>query len=402
MGVTLSQPPCDPTTWACPDPLPDADFHRLRRRLVLDHFKWDPQVGDVSTVARFPLILPAAVIRRLFDLAETLAAETLAAETELLQRPDLTRRLGMPRAVHRALHGPSELTPTAARVIRFDFHPTTDGWRISEANSDVPGGYAEASHLPRLMAEHFPDCRPAGDPLAAFAEAMARSGTIALLAAPGYLEDQQVIACLADALRDRGWRTLVGHPGQVGWTDGEATLRAPAGPIRVDAIIRFFQGEWLTQLPAAAGWQHFFRGGRTPISNSGVGVLVESKRFPLVWDELKAPLPTWRALLPETREPRWRPAPGWLLKAAFANNGDEVHDRCQRHWRRAVWAARARPGEWAIQRRFEAIPVRTPDGDMSACLGVYTINGRAAGVYGRLTAGRMIDYAAIDVAVLVG
>jgi hypothetical protein len=214
-----------------------------------------------------------------------------------------------------------------------------------------------------------------------------------------------VVACLADTLRQRGWAASPGHPGQVDWADGRARLRSPAGPRTLDAVIRFFQAEWLPRLPRATGWSHFFRGGRTPVCNPGTGILTESKRFPLVWDDLTTPLPTWRSLLPETRDPRaagWRRDPGWLLKAAFANNGDEVHDRARRprDWRRAAWAARLQPGAWAAQRRFQALPVATPAGIMYPCLGVFTIDGRAAGIYGRLSPQPFIDFAAVDVAVL--
>jgi glutathionylspermidine synthase len=411
VGVhVITASPCDLTDWNCPAPLADANFARLRRRLILDHFKWDPQVGDVTTLARFPLVLPSDVVRGLFDLAESLAAETLAAEAELLERPDLTRRLGLPRAVRRALHDPARLTPTAARVIRFDFHPTADGWRLSEANADVPGGYAEASHFPRLMAEHYPGLVPAGDPIAALTNAIdkraGRPGSAGLLAAPGYMEDQQVVACLAAALRASGWATVVGHPGQVQWADGRAALRTPEDRVPLDIVIRFFQGEWLARLPATSGWRHYFRGGRTPVCNPGIGLLAESKRFPLVWDELQTKLPTWRALLPETRDPRrapWRQEPRWLLKAAFANNGDEVHDRgwSPRAWGRASWAARLWPWEWAAQRRFDPLQVATPDGMMYPCLGAYTIDGQAVGIYGRFSQRPVIDYAAVDVAVLM-
>jgi glutathionylspermidine synthase len=359
----------------------------------------------VNTLARFPLIVPADVINGLFNLAEMLAAETVTAEVELLARPDLSGRLGLPRAIRRVLHEAIEPTPTAARVIRFDFHPTATGWRISEANADVPGGYSEASHFPRLMAEYFPACRPTGDPAGKLADVMTDrfgSGRVGLLAAPGYMEDQQVIACLSDALRRRGWSTALGHPGQVRWEAGRARL----GLTPLDVVIRFFQGEWLGRLPAATGWRHFVRGGRTPVCNPGTSILTESKRFPLVWDEMATALPTWRALLPETRDPRqvdWRREPDWLLKAAFANNGDEVHDRtwARPHtWRRAAWAARLRPGQWAAQWRFDPLAVATPDGMMYPCLGVYTIDGRAAGIYGRLSPRPVTDYAAVDVAVL--
>ena len=156
---------CNPVQWTCPPPLHADDFARLRRRLVLEHFKWDPQVGDVETLARYPLVLPAATVRGLAALAEALAAESKAAERELLARPDLLRRLGLPRRIRRVLaDGSTPPTPAAARVIRFDFHPTPDGWRISEANSDVPGGYAESSHFAQLMAEHS-GLRPIADPV---------------------------------------------------------------------------------------------------------------------------------------------------------------------------------------------------------------------------------------------
>jgi hypothetical protein len=177
--------------------------------------------------------------------------------------------------------------------------------------------------------------------------------------------------------------------------------------------VRFYQGEWLARLPRRTGWERLFRGGWTPVVNPGSAVVVESKRFPLVWDALRTRLPTWRMLLPETRDPRdapWRAddddggGGGWLLKSAFCNTGDQV---CApgwvdvRHWRSAAREARWFPWNWAAQRRFDAVPLETPDGPMFPCLGVYTVNGRAAGIYGRLSRGPVVDYAAVDVAVLL-
>jgi len=34
-------------------------FDSIRRRMVLDYCKWDSQIGDVTTLADFPLILSA-------------------------------------------------------------------------------------------------------------------------------------------------------------------------------------------------------------------------------------------------------------------------------------------------------------------------------------------------------
>ena len=68
---------------------------------------------------------------------------------------------------------------------------------------------------------------------------------------------------------------------------------------------------------------------------------------------------------------------------------------------RAALDARLRPWRWAAQRRFEAQPVPTPRGPMYPCLGVYTIDGRASGIFGRLASGPLIDFAATEAAVLV-
>src|SRR5262249_22269415 len=158
----------------------------------------------------------------------------------------------------------------------------------------------------------------------------------------------QVVAGLGSALRRLGWRTCVGRPGQVTWTDGNAAFATRRGTVPVDALVRFFQGEWLPRLSWGREWESFLRGARTAAGNPGFGIITESRRFPLIWDRLETPVPRWRALLPDTRDPAtaaWRQS-GWLLKKAFGNNGDEVLSRTmtgQREWRNASWSARLWP-----------------------------------------------------------
>jgi glutathionylspermidine synthase len=379
------------------EPLGAASFDRIRRQMLLSHCKWDPQVGDVSTLAPFPLAISRSTWRQLAQWAEALAAEAAAAEVELLARPEMHRMLGLPRSIRKLLGRAKRLTPGIARVIRFDFHPTLDGWRISEANSDVPGGFTESSSFTQLMAEHYPQTSHAGNPTDRWARAMAAGvgsrGRIGLLVAPGYMEDQQVVQYLARALRQHGLEAEICGPG-----------RALS---RFDAIVRFYQGEWLARLPKRLGWPHLFIEGHVPVCNPGTALLTESKRFPLVWDALRTRLPMWRKLLPETRDPRevnWASDSSWLLKAAFCNNGDEVAIRsalAPAQWRKAARSARWNPSGWVAQRRFQPVAVETPIGPMQPCFGVYTIEGKATGIYGRVTAGAVIDYSAIDVAVLV-
>lgn len=390
--------------------LDPATMCSVRRQLMLDGCKWDPQVGDVDTLAPFPIILKRQVWTRLAAEAEQLTREAMTAEAEIVRRPELLARLGLPRALLRALLAESApLTPGAGRVIRYDFHPTTKGWQISEANSDVPGGYSESSYFTGLMATRFPQWQPAGNPAKSWSDALAASaghgGTVALLSAPGYLEDHQVISFLARQLNVRGCRAFLCGPAQIHWRDGLAHLETGYHRGPVDVLVRFYQAEWLSRLPRSTGWENFIRGGKTLVANPPLAIISESKRFPLVWDQVSTPLPTWRALLPETREVRRAPDNNdWLLKTAYCNTGDTVSIRelmPRRAWLGTRLSAWLRPNHWLAQRRFESVPIPTPAGPRHVCLGIYTVNGRAAGAYVRLAEKPVIDFAAVDAALLI-
>jgi glutathionylspermidine synthase len=389
------------------EPMSPHVLSSVRRRAVLEGCKWDPQVADVSTLTPYPLLMRRSSWRRLAGLAERLAAETLVAEAEIVSRPELLKELGLPGALLRALAQRASLTPTFGRVMRFDFHPTTDGWRISEVNSDVPGGFTEASHFTEMMAAHCPGLSPAGAPASLWCNMFPRAGVVALLSAPGYMEDHQVIAYLAAKLRERGCEPHLANPRQIVWRNGIAHLEAAWYRGRLDAIVRFYQAEWLARLPRGTGWAHCFRGGRTPVVNPGCAIVSESKRFPLVWDYLSSPMSTWRELLPETRDPRevaWTRDPRWLLKAALCNTGDSVTipgqlpRKSRLKTRLAVGLA---PRSWVAQRRFDPVPIPTPAGPRHVCLGIYTINGRAGGAYVRISEKSVTDFEAADVALLI-
>lgn len=407
MELTPPCPPCPP--WIPTGTIDPAEHARLRRRAIFECCKWDPQVEDVSTVAPFPLLLRREAWDEITRLSETLAAEAAAAEDEMALRPELHGDLGLPRAVRRALKGIAGhgSPPGIARVLRFDFHWTTEGWRISEANTDVPGGFNEAAGFARLMAPHFPGSEPSGDPAGDLAEAVAAAtppgGAVALVHATAYTDDRQVMVFLARELEARGRRTVLAAPDHLRWQDGRAWI----GDEELDAVIRFFPAEWLPNLPRSSGWKHFFRGGRTPVSNPAAALLPQSKRFPLVWDRLKTPLPTWRRLLPETRDPRevpWKKDGGWVLKPALGRVGDGIGlagvtpDREWKQIRRELLFGGRR---WAAQRRFEAVPMKVNGESFYPCVGVYTIDGRAAGGYGRVARRPIVNHLAQDVAVLV-
>jgi glutathionylspermidine synthase len=394
-------------------------FIGIRRHMALEACKWDPQVEDVSVLQPFPLLLRRAQWRYLTACAEALARETCAAELALLERPDLLSKLAVPpRLAQPILRGLRSKHPAAdeARVMRFDFHPTPTGWRISEVNSDVPGGFSEASEFPSLMAERYPGYAPAGAPGPDLANALARTGEprggrrawgAALLWAAGFMEDLQVVSYLAGLLRRRGIETRVINPTHLRFNGGKASLIAGGECAPLSLIVRFHQAEWLSRRRYNALASYLLGDSETPVINPGYAMLSESKRFPLVWDDLHLEMRTWRQLLPETRDPRevpWRRNDRWLLKTAFCNTGDSVSSPLtmrRRDWFRSAAEATLFPNQWVVQRRFESLVIDTPLGSVYPCIGVYTIGGRACGIYGRLSRTPVVTYAAADVAVLV-
>lgn len=391
--------------------LPRDVFARVRHQTIFRCCKWDPQVGDEATLAPQPLIIPTAVYRQLSTWAEDLTRETLAAERELQHAPQLVRELGLPGSIQRALrNGARPPHPADVRVMRFDFHFTTEGWRISEVNADVPGGFNEAEGFTALMAPHFPRYRtPPGIGLAlaqALAHACPPDQPVALVHATAYSDDRQVMEYLAEILHGLGRTTEFIAPDHVSWRDGRAYLNTAWTRKPIGLLARFYPAEWLPTLPRSSRWQNYFSAPGTPQANPATAILTQSKRFPLLWDRLQTALPTWRSLLPVTLDPRAAPRhdENWIRKPALGRIGEDIGlpgITRPRDLRRILRAARWWPRHWIAQRRFEIQPVSDAGIAWFPCLGIYTVNGKAAGLYGRMARTALIDGRARDVAVLL-
>lgn len=398
--------------WQVVEPVGRRDFAELRRAAIFECCKWDPQVEDVCTLSPLPLVLTSDGWAELVRLAEQLAQETIGAEMELLHRPQFWRELGLPWSFRRKLRQPgvAEGQFRHLRLIRFDFHFTTEGWRISEANSDVPGGFNEASGFTRLMAQHYGGLGTPGDPTQAIARAVRNQAgadrIVALIHATAFTDDRQVMIYLARQLERFGLKTVLAGPDQLRWNDGYACLATEWYQGPVDFIFRFFPTEWLPTLPRRCGWWQLLGNSRTPLCNPGSAILSQSKRFPLVWDDLAADLPVWRALLPPTADPRRAgfPIEQRVLKPVFGRVGDMIGIQgvtsAKEEWR-IERAVRRHPRHWVAQQRFEAIPLSSPYGEVFPCIGVYTLDARVIGAYGRVARRPLIDHLAQDAAVLI-
>ncbi len=392
--------------------LEPAQLAGIRRHLHLHCNKWDTQVGDVSVICRQALVLPEGEWTWLCSAAEQLAIETKRAETILLDGAREDLRLGMPRAIWKAVLSPRaapDRLSALTRAMRFDFHPTKDRWRVSEVNSDVPGGWTEASMLPVLFHPFYAGMQIPASPLEAWSSSMKRTangGRVALLSAPGFLEDQQVIFAFMRSLEAHDTPcSAIQSPSALDWSAG-GTCRLRGTSQQISAIVRFFQMEWLCRLPEDSGWKELLQTQTTPVMNPTVSALSESKRFPLTFDDPSS-FPFWQKLVPHCRDPRdvassdWN---DWVLKKAYSNTGDEVHicgELGKRHLRTLLRRVLKEPLNWVAQRRFETLAVESDDGPLFPCVGVYVVNGRAAGAYVRLSRGQITNGMARESAMFI-
>jgi hypothetical protein len=85
------------------------------------------------------------------------------------------------------------------------------------------------------------------------------------------------------------------------------------------------------------------------------------------------------------------------LHRALGIHGVTPHDA----YRAIVREAREHPTQWVAQRDFGAAPIATPEGPRFPAIGVYVVDGRAAGLYARLAERPLIDTAARDAVVLL-
>lgn len=383
-------------------PLDPEKLLEIERTLNLTHHKWDTRVAGACVLSPQPLLIEENEWGTICREAERAAGELLEIEREIAARKPLQELIGLPRRLRKlAFLGSS---PASLRTLRFDFHPTMDGWVISEVNCDVPGGFAEAALLPDLYKDHLTAMSKTPSPLRAWGDAVesqVRNGHAALLYSPGFLEDEQVVRTLGRELRERGFRTvLIQSPSTLRWNGARAELESGEP---VDVVVRFYQAEWLAQLPRGTGWKNLFADAKgTAVINPGIAAVSESKRLPLCFERLRAGSETLRRLMPECREPpaiETQPREDWVLKAAYSNTGDEVHlgaEMSQARWSRLLSRARWHGRSWVAQRRFETLSLPSLSGPLKPCVGVFVIGGRAAGAYVRLSRTQVTDGRALE------
>jgi len=403
----------DKLPWVAGKPLTAEQWKAYRARLASESLKHDILPADYYPPANFPLLLDRNEWLSLARTAEKLTAEVLAAERELIGRIDLHARLGLPASVRQVFRKWSpDSTPGTARYMRFDFHLTPQGWRISEVNADMANGFNAGSLFTKLMAPYYEGCSRPPDPVRAHAKAVLRAagaGALVAVVRRAVRARDCEAKYLASELRKQGMQSVIVSPGNLTWKSNCAQITQGKATRAADLLIPLMGVDWLPRLRPGSLWKRWFRGSRVMMSNPGTSVLIESKRLPLVWDELETPMPTWRtAIVPETRCPSGLKSVhrgDWVLKRAFGGVGQGVAIAgisSGRAYKEAARQAKRHPYGWVAQRRFEILPVKTPKGARYICLGIFTVDGKVAGAYGRSSKSTLIGLDTVDAVVLLG
>ena len=382
--------------------LSPADFRRYRLDAIFRGGKWDAQIFDRCAIADRALLLGREDWAELESAAAALYAETLHVERRLhaLAREAGTARFLPRRAWNRLRALPPHAFDDRARLMRFDFHPTADGWRLSEVNSDVPGGLNEASNFHRLWPGPAAGWGATGDPARAYVEhvisafGLRPGARVGLVHATAYSDDWQQMAFFRELLTAAGVDA-------VGIAPTAVELRADGmheSGGQLDAALRFFPGDWLLFAGEGAPW---FERHPENLSNPLGALYSQNKYFPVACAALGVATPTWARYLPRTFRLALADLGGSrdLAKPCFGRVGEDIGaiDQLDRRSRLGIALDLLfGRGLWIRQEEFRSLNLGSEAEPIRACVGVYCVGGKVVGGYGRLTGERFVDMRATD------
>ena len=114
----------------------------------------------------------------------------------------------------------------------------------------------------------------------------------------------------------------------------------------------------------------------------------------------------WRSLLPDTREVAdAKGLEGYIYKPVYGRVGEyiSIKESCTpKEYKRIMREVKWTPRNYLAQKKFISKPLIGADGkEYHVCLGSYTIDGKHAGFYARISHTPRIDSNAADIAVLI-
>lgn len=394
--------------------IPEEKYEDYRLNAIFDCYKWDPQFLDNNTVAKHVLVLTEEEYKEVANLTENLDKETIAAEEYLNQNLKLAKPLSLPKKIYKELAKMTNYdSKKHIRLMRYDFHPTIDNqWAVSEVNSDVPGGFAESSLLPELaiktLAKKNMYSINFGEILAKnIASKTKPNGTIMFVHCTSYSDDRQVMQFIGDKLEKMGFNSLYGAADHIKFAKQEAISILDGHEGKIDFIFRFTPLEWLKDIKPKT-WDGYFD-TITPSCNHPIAIFAQTKRFPLIWNTLEQnglKLTTWRKLLPDTIEVKdLKDKEGYIYKPACGRVGERISikESCRdNEYNEIIKDVKKYPKSYLAQKKFISKPLKSSEGEeFHVCLGSYTIEGKHAGFYARISKTPRIDSNAADIPVII-
>lgn len=393
--------------------IPKDKYENYRLDLMFDCYKWDPQFLDNNTIAKYALVLSRAEADELSLLTKALDNETLIAENFLNNNLDFAKPLALPRKIYRELKSMKNYDSSKhIRLMRYDFHPAMDEkWAVSEVNSDVPGGFAEASLMPKYANKLFNNNYSYinfGDILTkAISSKVVKNGTIALVHCTCYSDDRQVMQFLGDKLEIAGFKIIYLAADQLRFKNNEAFSILSGNEEKIDGIFRFTPLEWLKDIKPKH-WEGYFN-TITPSCNHPIAIFAQTKRFPLIWNALEKEglnLNTWKTLLPETKEVKTiNISSDYIFKPACGRVGEKISikEACKdNEYNQILKDVLKHPKNYLVQKKFNSKPIISDTGEaFHVCIGSYTVNNEHAGFYARISTFPRIDSNAADIPVLI-
>jgi len=388
--------------------IPNYDDYRVDA--MFDCYKWDPQFLDSNTVSKYALVVTEEEHNELKKLTEDIDKETIDAEEFLNKNLDVAKPLALPKKIYKELQRMSNYDSSKhIRLMRYDFHPTIENnWAVSEVNSDVPGGFAEASLLPILANKYLNNKYTSinfGDILAdKIKDKVKENGNIMMVHCTCYSDDRQVMQYLGDKLSNMGFNIIYGAADHLRFKDNKAYSILNGNECEIDGIFRFTPLEWLRGIKPKY-WDGYFD-TITPSCNHPVAIFAQTKRFPLIWDELEKngiSLSNWKKLLPDTLEVK-DIKEGYIYKPACGRVGEKIsiEEAClEGEYEAILKDVKKHPKNYLAQKKFISKPLEINNLEFHVCLGSYTVNGSHAGYYARISPKPRIDSEAKDIPVLI-
>ena len=395
-------------------PIPNDMYNEYKLDVMLDCYKWDPQFCDNNTVAKYALVLSEKEHEELKLLTEKLIKETTEAENFLNKNLKYTKALEIPNKFRSDIKSMKNYNPDKhIRLMRFDFHPTLENkWAVSEVNSDVPGGFAEATLMNRKSLEYLSNenyyAISFGDFLAdAIKKKVRQGGRIMLVHCTSYSDDRQVMQFLGDKLSGMGYEVIYAAADQLKFENGKAISILNNREGEVDGIIRFSPLEWVANMKTK-NWHGYFD-TETVSCNHPIAIFAQTKRFPFVWDLLESKgidLSTWRELLPETLEVNDKKVDDkFIYKPVYGRVGENISikEACKDdEYKKILKDVKRHPKKYLAQKKFNSRPLTNEDGEeFHVCIGSYGVENSHAGYYARISRSPRIDSYAADIPVLI-